>query len=541
MRIFIFSILALFISSCHQIDADLIIHHAKIYTVDSNMDTASVMVIKDGKFIAVGGDTLLNQFQAKNTIDAKGQFIYPGFMDAHCHFTGYAMDKYKLILYGCTSFEACIEKIIAYAKTNRGTWIEGRMWDQNQWAQKEFPTKDTLDQLFPNTPVFLMRVDGHAVLCNQKALDLAKITIHSTCSGGEFQQKNGKLTGILIDNACKAVIDILPKRTQHDCINDFIAAQQDCVAYGLTSVIDCSVKNEIAQWLIAAQEKNKLQIRTSILLTDDKENFETFLHQSPLHTYQMHILGFKIFADGSLGSRGAYMMQDYNDAPNHHGHMLKSADSIKAIATAVSHSDYQLCIHAIGDGANHEVLRIFTDILPPNNNRRWRIEHAQVVAPSDFHYFGESKIIPSVQPTHAISDMTWAKDRIGAERLKTAYAYQQLLLQNNWLPLGTDFPVEGINPLHTFYAAVFRQDEHENPQNGFQTENALSRKEALQGITIWAAKSAFEEDQKGSIEKGKLADFVILPIDLMNANPNEIYNAKVTSTFIGGKKVFEKK
>ncbi|HMN32737.1 MAG TPA: amidohydrolase [Chitinophagaceae bacterium] len=539
-NIFYLFILILF-SACKNDHADLIVFNAKIYTVNQNFDTATVLVIKKGTIINIGNQSLLDKYQSAEKYDAKGNFIYPGFMDAHCHFTGYAKDKYKLALFGTKSFDEVVAKIIAYSQHNQREWIEGRGWDQNDWEQKEFPTKDTLDKLFPNTPVFLMRIDGHAILCNQKALDIAGIDENTKIEGGEIIKNNGKLTGMLIDNASEIVKKVLPTRSDDEIIQDFIKAENDCASFGLTSVVDCGIDHSTIELLKKAYSQKKLSIKTAAMLSLDEENISRYLHQKPYNDKQLHIIGYKVYADGALGSRGALLLKEYADRHLHLGLQLIPTDSLKKIATEIAKSNYQLCVHAIGDSANRMVLKIYAEVLQGENDRRWRIEHAQVIDEGDFHYFGEYQIVPSVQPTHATSDMYWAQDRVGAQRIKNAYAYQKLLMQNQWIPLGTDFPVEGVNPLQTFYAAVFRIDQNHFPQNGFEIENALTREQALRGMTIWAAKSAFEEKEKGSLEIGKSADFCVLPIDLMTASPAEISQAKVMRTFINGRLIFENK
>ncbi len=531
----------LFLLSCTRQKADLIVKNAHIYTVNDTFDTCTVAVIKDGLFIAVGGDSLLQTYSATETIDAKGQYVYPGFMDAHCHFTGYAKDKYKLALFGTKSFDEVIAKLVDYAKNSQREWIEGRGWDQNDWAIKTFPTKDTLDKLFPDRPVFLMRIDGHAILCNQKALDLAGMDEHTRIAGGEVELKNGKPSGILIDNAVDMMKKVLPQRSDEEIIADFKNAEADCVQLGLTSLVDCGISKSTCDQLQKAYANKQLLIRNTILLSDEKENYTAFLHQKPARNDQMHIAGFKVYADGALGSRGALLLEPYNDKHGHNGYLLTAVDSMRTIARKIFQSGYQLCTHAIGDAANRTVLQVYGEMLKQKNNRRWRIEHAQVVHEDDFHYFADYSIIPSVQPTHATSDMYWAEDRIGPKRIQNAYAYHRLLQQNGWLPLGTDFPVESLNPLYTFYAAVFRFDKNQYPEKGFEADNAISRIDALRGITIWAAKSVFEEDRKGSIEQGKLADFVILPVDLLRADAKAIYDAPVIATYIAGQKVYAKK
>lgn len=526
--------------SCTSRKADLIIYNATIYTLNDSFEQAKTLVVQNGKFIDVGGDSLRQNYQAKDEIDANGAYIYPGFIDAHCHFTGYAKDKYKLALFGTQSFGQIIQKIQEYAKQNKREWIEGRGWDQNDWSIKDFPTKDSLDKLFPNTPIFLLRIDGHAALCNQKALDIAGVNQNTQVKGGEIELKNGKPSGILIDNAIELVRKFLPPRTENEIINDFIDAQKDCVALGLTSVVDCGIDLKTFEYLKKAYQQNKLQIKTTVLLSNEKENFEKYLHKKPYQDNQLHIAGYKIYADGALGSRGALLLKPYSDKHQHYGFAIISTDSLQKIAQAVIETPYQLCTHAIGDSANREVLKIYAQALQNKNDKRWRIEHAQVIDSNDFHYFGDYNIVPSVQPTHATSDMYWAENRIGKDRIQFAYAYQQLLKENQWLPLGTDFPVEELNPIYTFYAAVFRFDKQHYPEQGFQINNALTRKQALQGMTIWAAKSVFEEKIKGSIEKNKAADFCILPIDLMAASPDEIYQTKITATYINGHKMNSK-
>lgn len=518
--------------------ADLILTNAHVFVANESFDTATTIIVQDGKIIAIGNDTLLNQYQSKETLNLNGAYVYPGFNDAHCHFSGYAMDKYKLALFGTTSWNDVLMRIMEYNKTNKREWIEGRGWDQNDWSIKEFPNKKDLDSLFPNTPIYLVRIDGHAALCNQKALDLAGITTNSTVSGGEFLKQDGKLTGLLIDKAMDFVKAKIPTRTEEEIIDDLIQAQQDCFALGLTSVTDCGVTKSVYQTIEKAYQKNALHIRNSIMLASDRETKNAYISQTIPSTPYLHVIGFKLYADGALGSRGASLINDYHDRHGHRGLALLNQDSLQAWANEIIKTDYQLCTHAIGDMANRTVLQVYANTLKTKNDRRWRIEHAQVVDPSDRHFFGEYSIIPSVQPTHATSDMYWAEQRLGASRIESAYAYQSLLQEIKYMPLGTDFPVEDINPLATFCAAVFRQNKNQWPEQGFQKKEALSRKEALLGMTLWAAKAAREEHYKGSLEKGKVADMVILHCNLMTAELPEIYKAPIIATYVNGKAVY---
>lgn len=518
--------------------ADLILTNGHIYLANKSFDTASTIIVKDGKILAIGNDSLLNEYQSKETVNLNGAYVYPGFNDAHCHFSGYAMDKYKLALFGTGSWNEVLSRIVDYNKTNKRVWIEGRGWDQNDWKIKEFPTKKDLDSLFPNTPIYLVRIDGHAALCNQKALDIAAISINSTVEGGEFLKQDGELTGILIDKAMDLVKSKIPLRTEDEIIDDLIQAQLDCFALGLTSVTDCGVTKSVYQTIEKAYQKKALHIRNSVMLASDQETKNAYIGQTIPSTPYLHVIGFKLYADGALGSRGASLINDYHDRHGHRGLDLLNRDSLQAWANDIIKTDYQLCTHAIGDQANRTVLQVYANVLKSKNDRRWRIEHAQVVAPSDRHFFGEYSIIPSVQPTHATSDMYWAEQRLGSSRIESAYAYQSLLQQNNYIPLGTDFPVEEINPLATFCAAVFRQNKNQWPEEGFQKKEALTRREALLGMTLWAAKAAREEHYKGSLEKGKVADMVIMNCNLMTANLPEIYDAPIVATYVNGKVVY---
>jgi predicted amidohydrolase YtcJ len=277
------------------------------------------------------------------------------------------------------------------------------------------------------------------------------------------------------------------------------------------------------------------------MLSDKPDNYTYLFKHGIIKTPRLNVRSFKVYADGALGSRGACLLQDYSDKKKWRGFLLSSQQHFAEVAQKIYDHGFQMCTHAIGDSANRVMLHVYAQMLKGKNDRRWRIEHSQTIAPDDFKLFGENNIIPSVQPTHATSDMNWAVKRLGAGRLKSAYAYKKLLDQNGWIPLGTDFPVENINPMYTFYAAVERKDLQGLPGKGFQMENALSHKEALMGMTIWAAKANFEEKEKGSIEVGKYADFVILDNDIMKINGAGLPKVKVLKTYVNGEKVYEQK
>jgi predicted amidohydrolase YtcJ len=538
-------IVSIFASACtKKSTADTIVYNAKIYTVDGRFSTVEAMVIKDKKIIALGkGDSLMAKYNCTDKIDAKGKFIYPGLIDAHTHFLGYGLQLKNLNLVGSTSWENVLVKIAAFAKDwdwTSNKWIVGRGWDQNDWDKKGFPTNESLDKQYPNTPILLTRIDGHAAIANSKALALANIKPGQKIEGGVIETKDGKLTGILIDNATSLVENIIPLPTTEDKKQALLAAQKNCFAVGLTTVDDCGLDYADVETITALYSKGALQMKMYIMLSDKKDNYDYLLKRGKISTLQLTVNGFKVYGDGALGSRGACLLQHYTDKPKETGFLLSSLAHFDSVAQLLYTNKFQMCTHAIGDSANRALLKIYAKYLNGKNDLRWRIEHAQVVNEKDFNFFGQYNIIPSVQPTHATSDMYWAKDRLGNERLKGAYAYKQLLQQNGWLPLGTDFPVEDISPFKTFYAAVVRKDAKDFPATGFQMENALTRQEALQGMTIWAAKSNFEETTKGSLEIGKYADFIILDQDIMECAANAILQTNVLNTWINGVLVWSK-
>lgn len=527
-------------SSCNnRQQVSLVVHHAKIYTADERFSIVEAMAIDEGKILETGkSEYIQKKYEGAETIDAKGQTIFPGFIDAHCHFTGYATDMWKCNLFGTKSFAEVIDSVKAYATHAPMQWIYGRGWDQNDWAVKTFPDKRILDSLFPNRPVFLKRVDGHAALLNQAALNIAGITVSSTFTGGEAEVKNGRLTGILIDNAMQFAEKKIPLINDTLAKEYFLKAQQLCFAAGLTGVHDCGITAHTVDLVLAAQKAGFLKMKIFTLLSDDTSYYDKWIKSGPLKTERFHVGGFKFYADGALGSRGACLLHDYTDKPGWKGFLLSDTSHFIKAAKLLANSELQMCTHAIGDSGNRALMQIYASVLKGKNDRRWRIEHAQVLAPQDFHYFSDFNIIPSVQPTHATSDMYWAAERIGTERMKTSYAYKDLLQTNGWLPLGTDFPVEDISPIKTFFAAVERQDAKGFPAKGFQKENALTRKEAIYGMTIWAAKAAFEEKEKGSIEAGKSADFILLDNDFMTCDKSKILSTKVLGTWVNGERVY---
>lgn len=544
MKQLLYLLLSISLVSCasnKRISADQIIHNAKIYTVNKNFDIAEAMAIRNGKIMATGTDAeILAKYSAGSTFNVNGKAVYPGFIDAHAHFFGYGSALQNANLREAKSWDEIITRLQVFAKTHPEGWLLGRGWDQNLWTVKEFPTKEKLDELFPDRPVYLTRIDGHAAIANQKALDIAGFDIHSKMEGGDFIQQNGKLTGVLIDNAKDKISTFIPAPTQKQVEQIFTDAQRNCLAVGLTGVVDAGLDYELIDEIDRLQNSGQLKIRLNVMLSDSQKNIEWLIKKGKIKKERLGVTGFKFYGDGALGSRGACMLEDYTDKPHHRGFLLSDASHFKKMAKIMYENDFQMNTHAIGDSANRVILKIYAETLKGKNDRRWRIEHAQIVNKNDFDYFGRYSIVPSVQPTHATSDMYWAGNRLGNERLKYAYAYQDLLKQNGWIPLGTDFPIEEINPLLTFYAAVARKDAKGWPAGGFQKENALSREEALRGMTIWAAYSTFDENQKGSLEPGKFADYVILDQDIMNVSEDQILKSTVLKTVISGETVYDR-
>ena len=543
-KIIAFFLITIPLVSCSQKKkVDLLIYNAVIYTVDSHFSKAEAMVIDHGRIVEVGTSAdIKRKYEAPNNIDQKGKFIYPGFIDAHAHFFGYGLGLRELDLTGTESWEDILHRLNEFSKGfPKEEWLTGRGWDQNDWSAKEFPTNKILNEQFPDQPVFLTRIDGHAAIANQKALDLAGIKTGTQLAGGEVEEKNGKLTGILIDNAVDLVSSKIPPPSAGRAKDALLNAQQNCFAVGLTTVDDCGLDYQAVLFIDSIQKTGELKMRIYAMLSDNKANYDFLFKNGKIKSDRLNVRAFKVYADGALGSRGACLLAPYNDKPQWSGFLLSSQQHFDSVAHILEQRGFQMCTHAIGDSGNRTILKIYGKYLKGKNDLRWRIEHSQVIAESDFKLFGDYSIVPSVQPTHATSDMYWAASRLGNERIKSAYAYKQLLQQNGWIPLGTDFPVEDISPFKTFYAAVVRKDSKGWPANGFQFENALTREEAIKGMTYWAAKSNFEENEKGSLEKGKLADFIVVDNDLMKAPANKLLQINVIATYVGGEKVFEKK
>ncbi|MFC2098496.1 amidohydrolase [Bacteroidota bacterium] len=541
-RNLITSLAAIFIllSSCmSEQKADLILHNGTIYTIDDSFSQAEAMAVGDGKILALGtNEDILNQYSTDNSIDLEGKIVYPGLIDAHCHFLGYGNSLLHASLVGTSSFEEILEILKERQAKNPTEWILGRGWDQNDWEIKKFPTRALLDEAFPENPVLLRRIDGHAAIANSVALKLAGIDKNTVVKGGSLLMEDGELTGVLVDNAIGLVGRILPSPTEKEVINTLLQGEANCFAVGLTSVHDAGLGYQRINMIDSLHQSGELKMRIYAMLSPGKKNYEHIMYKGIFKTDRLHVRSIKLFADGALGSRGALMLEPYSDDPGNVGLAVASADYLREQCQLAYENGYQVNTHCIGDSANRLMLDIYAEFLKGKNDRRWRIEHSQIIHPDDFSKFGEYNIIPSVQSTHCTSDMYWADERVGDERIKGAYAFKRLMEENGWIPNGSDFPVENINPLYGYYAMAIRKDLEGYPENGFQTENALSRKDAFRAMTIWAAKAAFEEDEKGSLEAGKLADFIITEMDLLTMPPENIPTTRILETWQAGEKVY---
>jgi predicted amidohydrolase YtcJ len=523
--------------------ADLIVYNAVVYTVDSTFSTASTFAVKDGKFLSIGDSAnIFSQHQSDSVVDANHKSVFPGLYDAHAHFYGLGQMLDQADLTGTTSTDEIIERLKKYQTEHpEKVWLIGRGWDQNDWAAKQFPDKAILDKNFPKNPVSLTRIDGHATWLNSKGLQLAKITAKTKVEGGLVILKNGEPSGILVDNAMRLARAVNPQPTDEEIADMLKKAEKVCFALGLTNVGDAGVSPEVIELMDKLQKANKLKIRLYPMVSLSQENVDLYLKKGIYQSDKLNVRSFKLYADGALGSRGACLLKPYTDDKTTNGFLLLSPAELEKFIAQIANSDFQANTHCIGDSANRLMLNIYGKYLKTKNNRRWRIEHAQIVDAADVPKFGQFSIIPSVQPTHATSDMYWAAERLGKIREQSGYIFKELYAQNQLISFGTDFPVEAVSPFYTFHSAVFRQDAKGWPAAGYQPNNALDRATSLRAMTIWAAYGNFEEKQRGSIEVGKDADFVVLDKDLMLAPASEIRELKVLKTYVAGEKVFERK
>ena len=533
-QILILIVLFTSLQSCKK-SVDFIAFNGNIYTVNSDFNTASAFAVKDGKFVDIGNEEILSKYNTNQKIDLDGSTVLPGLIDAHCHFYGLGLNQSMIDLTGTNSFNEILEKI----SNKDNNIIRGRGWDQNDWKIKEFPNKEKLDLIYPNTPVILERIDGHAYLVNQKALDIAGIDIKTKSTNGTLLSKNGKLTGVLIDGPMSLIDNSFGEISLDNKIKALVSAQEICFKNGLTTVDDAGLSKDIIMLIDSLQKKELLKIRVYAMISNSENDVNYFIENGPIKTNSLNVRSVKVYGDGALGSRGATLKNPYSDDIHNYGKLVTSYKDIKDLANKLAEANFQMNTHAIGDSTINLLIDTYSKVLETKTDPRWRIEHSQIIDVNDIKGYN-NKILPSVQPTHATSDMYWAEERVGSKRIKGAYAYKALLEKSKVIGLGTDFPVEKVNPFHTFYASVSRKDLNDYPEKGFEFENALSREETLKGMTIWAAYLNFEEKEKGSIEKGKFADFIIIDRDIMKVEINKTPETKVLKTYLSGELVYSK-
>lgn len=522
----------------------MILFNACIYTMNNDQKKAEVMVIKDGKILDIGGKELLDRYtcEPSKRRDLGGQFVYPGLIDAHCHFYGYAKTALTAQLDNTKSWEEVLDSVQHFASVHDSKWVLGRGWDQNQWTNKEFPDNKKLNEWFPDRPVMLKRIDGHAAICNDAALRLSGIHADSKIAGGEIVLKNGQLSGVLIDNAVDLVEKVVAGDDKDALIKSLQNTEKKCFSLGLTTLADAGLGLKECLFLDSLSRAGTLNMFLYLMLNPDADAYQFAKDKGIYETSGVRIGSFKLYSDGALGSRGAKLKKDYCDRHGHSGYLIHSPVYFDSLLNLYyKNTSYQVNTHCIGDSANSLILEAYSKVLKKNDDRRWRIEHAQILDLNDIKKFGQYGIIPSVQPTHATSDGLWAVDRLCENRLKGAYAYQTLLGENDYLALGTDFPVEYIEPIYTFYSAVFRMSASNGVKTAFLPEEKLSPEQALLGMTLWAAKACKLEHRKGSLEKGKDADFVVLDTDLMKATAPEVLKTSVLLTYSSGILRYSKK
>lgn len=519
---FILLIALAFISACRQqprTKVDLLITNATIYMCDSAFGTAEAMAVDKGKIIATGTTRdLQKKYVAATTEDLQGKAVYPGFIDAHSHLLGYGKMLNQADLTGTHTFDEVIERVKTFAMQSNADWITGRGWNETLWEPKTMPNKTKLDFLFPDRPVCLSRVDGHAVLVNQAALDLAGINENTKIEGGKIEKIGGYLSGVLVDAAADKMKALIPALPIDEMKKSILAAQKKCLAAGLTGVTDAGLSLDELKAYMELEKEGKLVLRVYAMMNPDEENFRYFDSSGPIITPHLTIRSVKLYADGALGSHGALLKKPYCDDSTTFGLNQHSEAWFKNMCSRLFEKGWQVNTHCIGDSANAYILKTYAGLLKKGNNLRWRIEHAQVVDLADRHYFGDYAILPSVQPTHATSDMNMAEKRLCSTRMPEAYAYKSLLKVAGILPLGTDFPVEDIDPLATYFSAVYRQNTQGQPAEGFLKNEALTMEETLRGMTIWAAYAGFYDQLTGSLVPGKQADFTVLSSDLKYAS-----------------------
>lgn len=528
--------------------ADLIVVNAHVYTADSAQWTAEAFAVDEGKIVFVGSRSGAMAYQGDSTSvrDVGGAFVYPGLVDAHAHVVNLGLRGVDLM--GTPTYDAVIAKMVEKAaSTPKGEWVIGRGWDQNDWPEKAFPAHDKLSAAIPDHPVALTRVDGHAILANAMAMKLAKVSAASRDpSGGHLERtSSGAPTGVFIDNAMGIVRGVIPPATLQQVKDAILSAQDQMHRWGLTGVHDAGEGATAIQAFEELGKERKLTARYYVMLSDSLPLIESWFARNPAvaaHNGTLWIRSIKAYMDGALGSRGAALLAPYSDDPHNYGLVRTPPAHIRDLADRALQHGYQLAVHAIGDSANRIVLNAYEAAfkVKPGGDPRFRIEHAQIIDPADIPRFKALGVIPAMQASHQTSDMYWAGERLGEQRLAGAYAWQSLLKSGVIVPNGSDFPVEKVNPLISFHSAISRQDDKNWPEGGWHPGEIMTRDQALLSMTKWPAMAAFQEAEMGTLTVGKRGDFTVLDKDIMTAPPNEVLSTGVVATYVGGMQVYPK-
>ena len=517
---------------------DLIVHNGVVLTLDGANTIAQAVAVDSGRVVAVGPErAILNKYAADLSVDLRGGVLTPGLMDGHAHLIGYADGLLEANLFGTTSWEDAVERVVKHQAEWPSEWAVGRGWDQNDWDSQAFPDRTLLDAAFPDQPVALERIDGHALVVNREALRRAGLLQGETLAveGGEVVlDADGVPTGVLIDNACGLVSGIIPDQPVSRRLEALMDAQANLLAHGIVGVTDAGLSPAEIERIDALQQSGALKLRVNALVSASDENIAWLVDSGRRIEDWLVVNGVKFYMDGALGSRGALLRQPYSDRTGWFGLATQREQEFKRQIETLHGHELQAATHCIGDSATALVLDAYADVLEGPNDLRWRIEHAQVVSEEDVARFGNFSVIPSVQPTHATSDMYWAGERLGRNRIRRAYAYQELLQALGMTALGTDFPVEDIDPRKTFAAAVARMDAEGYPVGGFQKENALTPEQALRGMTQWVALAQFQENALGTIEIGKWADFTWMDRNWLEVDAQSVRDTRIYGTCIAG-------
>ncbi len=530
--------------------ADLIVTSARIYTVDDTHPFVSALAVRNGRVQFVGSDreALLLRGAGTTVIDATGRTIIPGMTDAHGHLFELGAGLRDVDLTDTRSFDEIVRRVDARVKSSAaGAWVLGRGWDQNKWGDTRFPTHDALTRISPNNPVVLTRIDGHAILANAAAMRAANVTAATPApAGGRIEHDaNGQPTGVFVDNAMGLVDRVVPPLSHDDMRAATLAAIAEANKYGLVGMHDAGEPRAVIDMFEELARAGTFNLRAYVMIGDDSAAIEHYFQRGPqsaLYDGRLWIRAIKLYADGALGSRGAALLDPYTDDPKNTGLLKSTPEHLRDVSVRALQHGFQVATHAIGDRGNRIALDAYESALAavPTVDHRFRIEHVQILDHADVPRFAQLGVIPSMQAVHQASDMYWASNRLGYARTFGAYAWRSLLNTGVIIPNGSDVPVERVNPLYSFHAAVSRQDDVNWPPGGWFPEQRMTRDEALKSMTIWPAYASFEEQLTGSLTPGKYADFVILDRDIMTVPDADILGTHVIATYIQGRAVFER-